>query len=91
MDSKPVQKTAKDFKNFSSFIHPRNPYAKYDYESIAKEFLEFKSYLSNGPSGKVFLDWTDRDAVRCLMRCCLKRDFKLDLVRFKMLSDFVGS
>jgi len=74
--------------NFSKYIHPRNPYRKYDFEAISKEFLEFKSYLNRAPSkdpekpGKFFLNWADRDAVRCLMKCCLKRDFGLDLVRY---------
>lgn len=73
--------------NFSKFIHPRNPYRKYDFEGLAKEFLEFKSYLNTGASkdpekpGKFFLNWADRDAVRCLMKCCLKKDFGLDLVK----------
>ena len=81
-------KSSKDpvVANFSKFIHPRNPYRKYDFEALAKEFLEFKSYLSTGPSkdpdkpGKIYLNWADRDAVRCLMKCCLKKDFSLDLV-----------
>ena len=81
-------KSSKDpvVANFSKFIHPRNPYRKYDFEALAKEFLEFKSYLSTGPSkdpdkpGKFYLNWADRDAVRCLMKCCLKKDFSLDLV-----------
>ena len=73
--------------NFSQYIHSRNPYRKYDFEGIAKQFLEFKSYLNQAPSKdpekptKFFLNWADRDAVRCLMKCCLKRDFGLDLVR----------
>jgi len=72
--------------NFSDYMHPRNPYKKYDYETLAKCFLEFKSYLKEAPSkdpekpGKMFLDWTDREAVRCLMKCCMRRDFGLDLV-----------
>jgi hypothetical protein len=85
MSSKPSQ-DSQQIVNFSQHIHPRNPYQKYDFESIAKEFLEFKSYLNQAPSKdpqkpvKYFLNWSDRDAVRCLMKCCLKRDFGLDLV-----------
>ena len=88
--------------NFSQHIHPRNPYQKYDFESIAKEFLEFKSYLNQAPSKdpqkpvKQFLNWSDRDAVRCLMKCCLKRDFGLDLVShffnsFKCVKKFASN
>lgn len=83
-----TSKSSKESKvvNFSQFIHPRNPYRKYDFGAIADEFLEFKSYLNLGTGkdlekpGKPFLNWADRDAVRCLMKCCLKRDFGLDLV-----------
>ncbi len=79
--------SGKSANSFSDFMHPRNPYRRYDYETLAKCSLEFKSYLKEAVSKdpakptKFFLDWTDREAVRCLMKCCLRRDFQLDLVR----------
>ncbi|PAV86678.1 hypothetical protein WR25_21882 isoform C [Diploscapter pachys] len=62
-------------------MHERNPYKSNppDFKQLAIEFEEFRKFCTLGPNGKVTINFQDDDAVRCLSRVLLKRDFNLNV------------
>lgn len=59
-------------------MHPRNIYKKPpNFKELAIEFPEFRKYIIQDLSGRVTLDYNNRNAVRELTRVLLLRDFNL--------------
>lgn len=66
--------------SLNAFLHPRNPYrTPPDFKALARDDAEFRSVCKTELTGKVSLDYSDREAVRVLTRVLLRRDFKLDV------------
>ncbi len=65
--------------SLNAFLHPRNPYRgekRPDFDRLADDFPTLRTKIEQN-GGK--LDFSDRDAVRVLTLCLLKRDFDLDV------------
>uniref|UniRef100_A0A182Q582 U6 small nuclear RNA (adenine-(43)-N(6))-methyltransferase n=1 Tax=Anopheles farauti TaxID=69004 RepID=A0A182Q582_9DIPT len=62
------------------FMHPRNRYRQRpDFQELIKEFPELNEVASVDLSGKVKLDYKNKQAVELLSKCLLARDFRLKL------------
>ncbi len=66
--------------SMNPFLHPRNPYrTPPDFNALAKEEPEFRKVAKTELSGKVSVNFEDRQAVRVLTTVLLKRDFGLEV------------
>lgn len=66
--------------SLNPFLHPRNPYrVKPDFKALAVKDSDFRAVVKQELSGKLTLDFKDREAVRVLTRTLLKLDFGLDV------------
>ncbi len=60
------------------FLHPRNPYkTRPDFKELARKDLEFRGVAKIELSGRVSVDFGDRDTVRVLTESLLRQDFGL--------------
>lgn len=65
---------------FNQFMHPRNIYRiKPNYIEMANVYSEFKSHLSLDSNGKLYLDYSNVNALRSLTQTLLKKDFGLEV------------
>ncbi|KAL0272410.1 UNVERIFIED_CONTAM: hypothetical protein PYX00_005388 [Menopon gallinae] len=63
-----------------SRMHPRNIYkTPPNFKELAIQFPEFRKYIIQDLSGRVSLDYNDRNAVRELTKVLLLRDFNLQV------------
>ncbi|XP_064613213.1 RNA N6-adenosine-methyltransferase mettl16-like [Liolophura sinensis] len=64
----------------NKFMHPRNIYKKPpDFKQLAVDWPEFRKHVTQELNGKVTLDFKNADALRCLTKILLKKDFGLDV------------
>lgn len=64
----------------NKFMHPRNIYRKPpDFKQLAADWPEFRKHVTQELNGKVKLDFKNADALRCLTKILLKKDFGLDV------------
>ncbi|CAG9801567.1 unnamed protein product [Chironomus riparius] len=61
-------------------MHPRNIYkTPPNFDNLRKLYPEFAEKIQVDVNGKIKLDFKDPEAVRILTKCCLKKDFNLDV------------
>ena len=64
----------------NQFMHPRNIYRKKrNFSKLAQEYPEFAPFLKHFANGNTTINFSDANAVRCLTRCLLRKDFELDV------------
>lgn len=67
--------------NFNKFMHPRNIYRnKYNFIELAKEYPDLQKHLVHFDSGHATLDYKCPEALQCLTKTLLKKDFSLDVI-----------
>lgn len=61
-------------------MHPRNIYNKHpDFNELSKNYPEFDKKAKVDLNGKIKLDFNDPESRLALARCCLHKDFQLDV------------
>lgn len=64
----------------NQFMHPRNIYRiKKNFSDLAVDYPEFEQFLKHFPNGNTSINFKDHNAVRCLTKCLLHKDFQLDV------------
>lgn len=68
-------------RNLNPLMHERNPYRQPpNFKKLAVEFEDFRKVVKQSLSGKIELDFRDREASRILTQTLLKKDFQLNVV-----------
>ncbi|XP_046686209.1 RNA N6-adenosine-methyltransferase METTL16-like [Homalodisca vitripennis] len=66
--------------SLNKFMHPRNVYRKPpDFKALAIKYPEFRKYAKQEISGKVSIDFKNKESLRALTSTLLKEDFGLDV------------
>ena len=64
----------------NAFLHPRNPYKQRpNFKELVKIDARFRQKAKLDLTGKVTVDFNDRDAVSALSAALLRKDFNLDV------------
>lgn len=74
-ENKILQKKQNDkYSYLKSNIYLNNPP---DFKELAKEFPEFKKYVYENKYGGFSIKWNNKDALKELNRCLMKKDFNI--------------
>lgn len=67
----------------NKFMHPRNPYKFVSFKELAIAYPEFRAHCTYDISGKVYLDFKNKKALKALTTVLLDRDYGLKVNNYK--------
>ncbi|CAG0920047.1 unnamed protein product [Notodromas monacha] len=66
--------------SLNKFMHERNPYKNgVDFKALAAAFPAFRDVVTSDLKGNLKLDFKSAEALQVLTKCCLLKDFQLDV------------